>query len=289
MDKETLSNYGWIVILVLILAVMIALATPFGNFIAGAIRSTTAGFFSVNENALGAAGITIPGQEFTDTKTDDAQTNGPVKFKQPYSYSEPYGFENLEMEICFVFYEEGKATMFWNGAHNATDIYPVFNVTYYDDKVVMEPIYNSEYSWGTTELYVSEDGTELYFAPDDTTSCFSMGSKYSIPIDIDTSLTTDIPTVTFDENRENGISTWHYQISKCDSFKGTIAVEFFNYSPSEDTDTSKYTWTANSLFIDSGELTDDYGFKLVQDFEDEWMGSTLVFVSSGFYILEMCS
>ena len=48
MDKETLSNYGWIVILVLILAVMIALATPFGNFIAGAIKSTTAGFFSVN-------------------------------------------------------------------------------------------------------------------------------------------------------------------------------------------------------------------------------------------------
>ena len=42
MDKETLSNYGWIVILVLILAVMIALATPFGNFIAGAIKSTTA-------------------------------------------------------------------------------------------------------------------------------------------------------------------------------------------------------------------------------------------------------
>ena len=68
MDKETLSNYGWIVILVLILAVMIALATPFGNFIAEAIKSTTAGFFSVNENALGAAGITIPGQEFQDTK-----------------------------------------------------------------------------------------------------------------------------------------------------------------------------------------------------------------------------
>ena len=44
MDKETLSNYGWIVVLILILAVMIALATPFGNFIAGAIKSTTAGF-----------------------------------------------------------------------------------------------------------------------------------------------------------------------------------------------------------------------------------------------------
>ena len=36
MDKETLSNYGWIVICVLVLTVMIALATPFGTFVADA-------------------------------------------------------------------------------------------------------------------------------------------------------------------------------------------------------------------------------------------------------------
>lgn len=71
MDKETLSNYGWIVILILILAVMIALATPFGNFIAGAIKSTTAGFFSVNQNAMNAGGIVIPGQNFDDTSSDE--------------------------------------------------------------------------------------------------------------------------------------------------------------------------------------------------------------------------
>ena len=59
MDKETLSNYGWIVVLVLILAVMLALATPFGTFIAGAIKSTTAGLFSVNQAALGSAGINV--------------------------------------------------------------------------------------------------------------------------------------------------------------------------------------------------------------------------------------
>ena len=59
MDKETLSNYGWIVILVLILAVMLALATPFGTFIAGAIKSTTAGLFDVNQAALGSAGINV--------------------------------------------------------------------------------------------------------------------------------------------------------------------------------------------------------------------------------------
>ena len=34
MDKETLSNYGWVVIVVIVLAIMIVLATPFGNYIA---------------------------------------------------------------------------------------------------------------------------------------------------------------------------------------------------------------------------------------------------------------
>lgn len=52
MDKETLSNYGWIVVLVLILAVMMALAGPFGAFIADGFQATTAGFFYTNDNAL---------------------------------------------------------------------------------------------------------------------------------------------------------------------------------------------------------------------------------------------
>ena len=41
MDKETLSNYGWIVICVLVLSVMIALATPFGTYVSNAVKSTT--------------------------------------------------------------------------------------------------------------------------------------------------------------------------------------------------------------------------------------------------------
>ena len=59
MDKETLSNYGWIVVCVMVLAVLLALASPFGTFVAGAIKSTTAGLFSVNQAALGSAGIDV--------------------------------------------------------------------------------------------------------------------------------------------------------------------------------------------------------------------------------------
>lgn len=64
MDKETLSNYGWVVICVLVLVVMIALATPFGKYIAEAVKSTTQGLFGASQNALdkglsSAAGVTV--------------------------------------------------------------------------------------------------------------------------------------------------------------------------------------------------------------------------------------
>ena len=78
MDKETLSTYGWIVICVMILAVLLALASPFGNFVAGAVKATAAGLFDVNQNALDVAGIVIPDQEFEDpieeTPTQDPDT-----------------------------------------------------------------------------------------------------------------------------------------------------------------------------------------------------------------------
>jgi len=71
MDKETLSNYGWIVICVLVLAVMLAFATPFGNFIADAVKSTTQGLFDVNQSALNSTGlINIDGQEFESCEHD---------------------------------------------------------------------------------------------------------------------------------------------------------------------------------------------------------------------------
>ena len=68
MDKETLSNYGWIVILILILSVLLALATPFGNFIAGAFKATYAGFGMVGDNALG---IVIPGSSIEKPEIPD--------------------------------------------------------------------------------------------------------------------------------------------------------------------------------------------------------------------------
>ena len=47
MDKNTLSNYGWIVVLILVLSVLLALATPFGRFVADGFEATYTGFAHV--------------------------------------------------------------------------------------------------------------------------------------------------------------------------------------------------------------------------------------------------
>ena len=66
MDKNTLSNYGWVVVCVLVLSVMLALATPFGRFIATGFESTYTGFAHVangedGNRILEAAGLTANG------------------------------------------------------------------------------------------------------------------------------------------------------------------------------------------------------------------------------------
>ena len=70
MDKNTLSNYGWIVIAVLVLSVMIALATPFGQYVEQGVRATTEGLFDTSKNAVNSAfedlGVQMDDQKFEE-------------------------------------------------------------------------------------------------------------------------------------------------------------------------------------------------------------------------------
>ena len=60
MDKETLSQYGWVVICVLVLAIMIAMATPFGTAIKNAITDTVTALDNGADKALSDAGFEVP-------------------------------------------------------------------------------------------------------------------------------------------------------------------------------------------------------------------------------------
>ena len=78
MDKETLSNYGWVVICILVLSVMIALATPFGKYVSSAVKSTATGLNDTSDKALSVVGLNGKG-EWNDTDnqdtTDDVKRN----------------------------------------------------------------------------------------------------------------------------------------------------------------------------------------------------------------------
>jgi len=120
MDKETLSNYGWIVIAVLVLVVMIALATPFGSFISEAVQSTTKGLFDVNQSALNSTGlINIDNQEFdVPDMNHGAGENGetPVVPSEPETPVDPqptllkFGIDIYGREFT---YEEGMTWGEW--------------------------------------------------------------------------------------------------------------------------------------------------------------------------------
>ena len=137
MDRETLSHYGWIVILVLILAVLLALATPFGNFVAEGFKATYAGFGMVSDNALGVA---IPGAETHEPNT--------LYYYQPYAFDFGGG-QTAEV----VFHKDG-----------AYDIY--YNDNGYEWGEVFTTENPAIYGEGTVEFFgvvynISEDGNHL--------------------------------------------------------------------------------------------------------------------------------
>ena len=110
MDKETLSNYGWIVICVLVLAVMIALATPFGSYISSAVKSTTQGLFDVNQSALNSTGlINIGDQSFTNGGNGGEGGSGGYEVVDGNNNNLHYHNDILFTGTCGSYtYEDGK-------------------------------------------------------------------------------------------------------------------------------------------------------------------------------------
>lgn len=102
------------------MAVMIALAGPFGNFVAEAIKSTTQGLFDVNQGALDAAGITIDGQGFADGENGGAGDT-PTLNEYGFYYNKPYvghisvsGLMGMRLnnDFSLIFQEDGSAIVF---------------------------------------------------------------------------------------------------------------------------------------------------------------------------------
>ena len=53
MDKSTFASYGWIVCIVIIIAILLGMATPFGNFIKAGVNGSLSSFKDTTNAALG--------------------------------------------------------------------------------------------------------------------------------------------------------------------------------------------------------------------------------------------
>ena len=114
MDKETLSNYGWIVICVLVLVVMIALATPFGSFVSGAVQSTTKGLFDVNHTALESTGLI----EIDDQEFDEKVNSGDVSAKPDTRADITFSFSGVTYQA-----KEGMTWSEWCASEYGADFF----------------------------------------------------------------------------------------------------------------------------------------------------------------------
>jgi hypothetical protein len=111
-DKETLSNYGWIVICTLVLAVMLALATPFGEFIRDGVWSTTNGLNDTLNKNMEIVGLSGSNGGDNNTPSDEPEVNG-LQFGKKYILT----FDDINEESSiigsyFIFYENGSAVLF---------------------------------------------------------------------------------------------------------------------------------------------------------------------------------
>lgn len=90
MDKNTLSHYGWIVVLILILSVMLAFASPFGFYIKAGIESTANGLIYTNNHALSTVVKTDNSNKIPDGATYTTDGNTLTEFPETPQTGDTY-------------------------------------------------------------------------------------------------------------------------------------------------------------------------------------------------------
>ena len=127
MDKETLSNYGWITIAVLILAVMIALATPFGKYVSNGYKATYEGLGDTNNQVIGILKV-----------------HPTVTYYQPYVGEASYG------KVEFIFHEDGAVDIY------GEDDYCEWGKIYEPNSAIYA---KGEFTFEGATFKINEDGT----------------------------------------------------------------------------------------------------------------------------------
>ena len=93
MDKNTLGNYGWVVITVIIISIMIALASPFAVALKGNVVGVTNDFTGRLDAALNSV----------DNNSENSKEEGPQLNEYGFYYGQPYRgvMDGIETEMIF--------------------------------------------------------------------------------------------------------------------------------------------------------------------------------------------
>ena len=166
MDKQTLSNYGWIVIAVLVLAVMIALATPFGTYIENGVRSTTEGLFNTSEKAMNIVGMSAGNGNFENKDDPSTKTYTTLKIMD-WDGGAEFSGTNVWTDGTNTYYSNGNTQYVlkgkawekktWNGFTKiyGNSIWTDGTNIYYSNKYVLNGDTWEEKTWNGLEHFLA--------------------------------------------------------------------------------------------------------------------------------------
>ena len=160
MDKQTLSQYGWIVVAILVLTVMIALATPFGKYIEQGVQNTVQGLFDTEQKALGAAGMVI--QDAYIDQTNEAN----ILYDRVY--------ESVETNAAGIWHRDGSITLYHDAlgatfSIPASDVIIEGNTVSHTDPVCPTERQYYHVDWDSKTIYAETYGYTDY---NETTGVF---------------------------------------------------------------------------------------------------------------------
>lgn len=173
MDRQTLSNYGWIVIVVLILAVMLAFATPFGKYIGTGVSNLAMSMVGANDNAVDKNNIEQMGKDWHNYLNNIDPALNPDDGTTPVE-GDVYVYEDYEYRYNQYYNGDG-ITDFWssNNSQNGWGVRCINNVA--DPGPILESI-NGE---PITNMYKTfYRRTALTTAPTIPSSVINMGHTF---------------------------------------------------------------------------------------------------------------
>lgn len=128
MDRQTLSNYGWIIITSIILAIMISVVTPLGNYVGNAVSNTLDSYIETNKKAMKDDNINRLENEWDESL--DGEISGDLTISETVPTFEPLTRPAETLPVTEPTTSEQSVTVpSINSANNILTIYYSLNTT----------------------------------------------------------------------------------------------------------------------------------------------------------------